>query len=72
MTPCPKCSVDIDVWGRLHICRPRVVTRSTDVANDVANGTSATYRYRDASKRRAYMRDLMQAEARLASAGGAS
>jgi hypothetical protein len=72
MRPCKICGLDLDLVGRSHRCVPRVANSALPMANivddvantpppavDVANSTS-TYRYRDAERRRAYMRELMR------------
>jgi hypothetical protein len=64
MRPCTDCGLDLDLVGKSHRCVPRVANTApvvVDVANAVANKAS-TYRYRDAGKRRAYMRELMRAK----------
>jgi hypothetical protein len=61
MRPCKLCGLDLDLVGKSHRCIPRVANTTptaVDVANAMANKAS-TYRYRDAEKRRAYMRRYM-------------
>lgn len=61
MDLCPDCGANLALVGSRHRC----VANKPDMANtpteDVANtDRSSTYRYRDAEKRRAYMRDYMR------------
>jgi hypothetical protein len=70
---CTLCGANLALIGRAHRCIPRVdaqpVANAIDAGANVANappvsaGASVTYcytyRYRDADKRRTYMRELM-------------
>ena len=60
--PCPLCGANRDVVGRVHRCvANRDVANKPTMANAMANReTVGTYRYRDAGKRRAYMRAYMR------------
>lgn len=73
--PCPLCGVDMSVWGRMHTCRPPSTADTSASAEHVANAgsviehlanrpgrnrASTTYRYRNPTKRRLYMRNLMR------------
>jgi hypothetical protein len=50
---CPRCGKNLALVGIRHNC---VANKPEPMANDVAN----TYRYRDAEKRKAYMREFMR------------
>jgi hypothetical protein len=57
---CPVCGAVYALVGRAHNCRPiPVANRPADVANKPAT-KSASYKYRDAEKRRAYQAELMR------------
>jgi hypothetical protein len=62
MRPCKDCGLDLDLVGKSHRCIPRkanTLANAPVVTNGVTNNT-ATYRYRDADKWRAYMREYMR------------
>jgi hypothetical protein len=37
LDPCPRCGVDMKVWGRMHTCRPRSTAVANNSIGDVAN-----------------------------------
>lgn len=37
--PCPRCGVDMSVWGRMHTCRPRSAPVASASADDLANNS---------------------------------
>jgi hypothetical protein len=56
--PCPKCGKVNTKLVPDHERQCRVANNRERMANGMANST--TYRYRDADKRRTYMRELMR------------
>lgn len=54
---CPDCGASYAMVGRVHRCVRRI--QNTEHRAVVAD-TSGTYKYRDADKRRSYMRDYMR------------
>jgi hypothetical protein len=80
---CPRCGIDMSIWGRMHTCRPQATATGGHLANssnsEVANAdcmansmanepakapglnrASPTYKYRNPTKRRAYMANYMR------------
>ena len=42
MQPCSRCGVDIETWGRMHVCRPRVDPEPAAKATDTPTPGSPT------------------------------
>jgi hypothetical protein len=63
---CHKCGKNLALVGRVHNCTPLLMANAMANAVDMANTplepilAPAAYKYRDAEKRRAYMRELMR------------
>jgi hypothetical protein len=62
---CPRCGKNLALVGNSHRCmanKPDPVANKVDiVANEpIAMANTKTYRYRDAEKRKAYMREYMR------------
>jgi hypothetical protein len=60
---CVKCGKNLALVGRVHNCTHTMANTQDVVANTasgMANVTPGTYKYRDAEKRRAYMREYMR------------
>jgi hypothetical protein len=75
MSTCPHCAANLALVGRVHRCMANTDMANSHVANGTSRrkgqptlesgrtvkvGEPDTYRYRDAEKRRAYMRGYMK------------
>jgi hypothetical protein len=61
---CSRCGKNLALVGRIHNCVANTMANTITMANVVANTWEvaqpvATYKYRDAEKRRAYMKSYM-------------